>query len=92
MGDDFLRAKRLINRAKTTIEQSASDSNTEIIDAINSLLSRIEVLENNPGGSFSGTMDDIADGITYVKVSSAEKTVWNNKADQSFSVAMAVAL
>ena len=44
------------------------------------------------GGGFTGTMDDIADGVTYVKVSSAEKTVWNNKADQSFSVAMAVAL
>ena len=43
-------------------------------------------------GGFSGTLDDIADGVTYVKVSSAEKTVWNNKADQSFSVAMAVAL
>jgi len=43
-------------------------------------------------GGFDGTLDDIADGVTYVKVSSAEKTVWNNKADQSFSVAMAVAL
>lgn len=43
-------------------------------------------------GGFSGTMDDVPDGVTYKRVTSAEKTVWDNKADQSFSVAMAVAL
>lgn len=55
---------------KRAIQLMHSHSNKSILDQITEV----------PGTTtFTGTMDDITDGTTYKKVSTTEKSTWNNK-------------
>lgn len=65
---DTYRLKRIIDDLELRLSTDLDTVNSNLGSSVRQVTSDVEELKARPvGGEFSGTMDDIEDGTTYVK-------------------------